>query len=76
MKKIYRRIKDSFTLLFSKNYTLVVSKNDSLLVCMSCCLNCTYNDLEGALDVIEELHDDFEQSDAVDLANRIINNKN
>lgn len=76
MKRFYRRLKDTFTLLFSKNYTLVVSKNDSLLLYMSCCLNCTANDLESALRLVDDLSDNFDQADAVDLANRIINNKN
>ena len=79
MKNLYLRFKNMFGLLFSKNYILITNKDDNNFAinhnehCLTCCID----RMEEAVGVLIELEsEEFDQADAVDLANRIINNKN
>jgi len=79
MKNLYQRSKNVFTLLFCKEYILIVNKNDINFDIKHNlhCIICATDLLEEALDVMIELEtEELDQADAVDLANRIINNKN
>jgi len=79
MKALYLRFKNMFLLLFSKEYILIANKDDNRFeICHNThCLSCCLDRMEEAISVLIELEsEEFDQADAVDLANRIINNKN
>lgn len=79
MKGLYLRFKRMFLLLFSKEYILIVNKDDSRFeICHNLhCVSCATDRLEEAYAIMCEVEEDeVDQEDAVDLANRIINNKN
>lgn len=79
MKGIYLRVVRMFKLLFSKNYVLITEKSGDLFDIYhdQHCVSCLTDRLEEAYNVMLEIEsDEFDQADAVDLANRIINNKN
>jgi hypothetical protein len=68
-----------FSLLFCKNYVLIVEKSDNRFDILHDlhCISCATDLLEEAFGVMMEVEaDEVDQADAVDLANRIINNKN
>jgi hypothetical protein len=79
MKSLYLKFKSVFTLLFCKEYILIVNKDDNHfdIKYNLHCITCATDLLEEALGVMMELEaEELDQADAVDLANRIINNKN
>jgi cytochrome c len=79
MKNLYLKFKRMFVLLFSKEYVLIVNKgNDKFEIAHNChCISCCTDFVDEALGILIEVEEDeLDQEDAVDLANRIINNKN
>lgn len=79
MKGLYLRFKRMFLLLFSKEYILIVNKDDERFeICHNkCCTSCLLDMMEEAESVLIDIeNDELDQEDAVNLANRIINNKN
>ena len=79
MKGLYLRFKRMFLLLFSKEYILIANVDDNKfeIVHNLHCVTCATDRLEEAYGVMCEVEkDDLDQEDAVNLANRIINNKN
>lgn len=79
MKGLYLRFKRMFLLLFSKEYILIVNKDDERfeIVHNKHCTSCLLDMMEEAESVLIDIeNDELDQEDAVDLANRIINNKN
>ena len=79
MKGLYLKIRNAFVLLFSKQYVLVaIKKRDRLDICHNLhCTTCCTDFLEQSYGLMCEIEEyEVDQSDAVDLANRIINNKN
>jgi hypothetical protein len=68
-----------FKLLFSKNYVLITEKRGDLFDIYhdQHCLSCLIDRLEESYNVMIEIEEEeLDQENAVDLANRIINNKN
>ena len=77
LKRFYWRVRHCFMLLGSNYYTVVLDDgHGDVLILGNCCTTCNADRLDFALSVLEDMEDEDDQADAVDLANKIIANKN
>ena len=79
IKAIFKKIGHCYRLLSADYYTLVLTNqnDENVQILFNCCVSCAADRLDYGLTILEEIEsDELDQEDAVDLANRIINNKN
>lgn len=77
MKRLYKRIKHCFQLLFSDRYTVVIANRhgEDIMIMYNCCIVCAADRLDYGLTILEQIElNQLEQDGAVELTNRIINN--
>jgi hypothetical protein len=79
IKAFFKKLGHCYKLMKADFYTIVLTdrQDEDIQILFNCCVSCAADRLDYGLTVLEEIEsDELDQEDAVDLANRIINNKN